>query len=273
MTFESQPPSDMRLQFQSRSVAGNNADWIIVKLYYPLPNSIRVSNRAGVVNPISLLDNSTEQNLNVALCGSNKFFYQNYTIHFVITADANCQVRITLTNSIQLNARLQMDINQFFNLDGITLFRDRMCAVLGINDTSRLKIVGVYKGSVDITAFIEESPTTTTANASSAKPSIGATEMNALNDKIKALSSSGALNSALTATDANGKSLGSLTSLGTSLFYIEPQITPQDDTSQQLSDNKKMIIGLAVGITIGVIVLVGVLGASFTYFSRKRARI
>ncbi len=34
-----------------------------------------------------------------------------------------------------------------------------------------------------------------------------------------------------------------------------------------------MIIGLAVGITVGVIILVGVLGASFTYFSRKRARI
>lgn len=212
----------MRLQFQARSQTGNNAEWIIVKLYYPLPNSIRVSNRGGVIEPISLLDNSTEQNLNVSLCGSNKFFYQNYTIHFVITADASCQVRVTVTNSIQLNARLQMDINQFFNLDGITLFRDRMCAVLGINDTSRLKVVGVYRGSVEITAFIEESQTTTTANASSAQPSVGAKEINALNEKIKALSSSGALNTALTSTDANGKSLGSLTSLGTTLFYIEP---------------------------------------------------
>ena len=47
-----------------------------------------------------------------------------------------------------------MNMNQFYNVNGITLFRDRMCSVLGINDTSRLKVVGVYQGSVNIIAFI-----------------------------------------------------------------------------------------------------------------------
>lgn len=70
------------------------------------------------MKPISLLDNNGESPLNTSLCGSNKFFYHNYTIHFVLTADANCQVRVSLTNSIQLTARFSMDINNFFAIDG-----------------------------------------------------------------------------------------------------------------------------------------------------------
>jgi hypothetical protein len=58
MTFSAMPPIDMRLQFQKRTPQGNNSDWVIVRLYYPLPNSIRVQNSTGTVAPISLLDNN-----------------------------------------------------------------------------------------------------------------------------------------------------------------------------------------------------------------------
>lgn len=168
MTFESEPPIDMRFQIQQRSTAGDPGDWIVVKIYYPRPNSIRVQNRFGIVRPITLLTNNGENPLNTSICGSNKFFYHNYTIHFVVTADKNCQVRVSLTNSIQLTARLDMDINTFYAVSGTTLFIDRVCSVLGITDTSRLKVVAIYNGSVSITAFIDESPTTTTSNSTSA---------------------------------------------------------------------------------------------------------
>lgn len=148
MTFESKPPTDMRLQIQRRSTAGDNTEYVVIKLYYPLPNSIQVQNRLGVVKPITLLDNNGETPLNVSQCGSNKYFYQNNTVHFVVTGDKNCQVRVLLTNSIQLNLRIDMDINDFFNADGKTKFIDRMCAVLGITDISRVKVVSVYTGSV-----------------------------------------------------------------------------------------------------------------------------
>lgn len=168
MTFESEPPIDMRFQIQQKTTTGNNSDWIIVKLYYPRPNSIRVQNRFGIVKPITLLDNNGENPLNTSICGSNKYFYQNYTVHFVITGAKDCQVRVSLTNSIQLNARIDMDINLFFASDGQTKFIDRMCAVLGITDTSRVKIVAIFSGSVDIVATIDESQTTTVDNATSA---------------------------------------------------------------------------------------------------------
>lgn len=58
-----------------------------------------------------------------------------------------------------------MDINNFFAIDGETKFINRMCALLGIVDTSRLKVVGIYNGSVIIHAYIDESMNTTVANA------------------------------------------------------------------------------------------------------------
>lgn len=93
--------------------------------------------------------------MNTSLCGSNKFFYKNYTIHFVVTGDPNCKVRVSLTNSIQLTARFAMNIDDFFRDDGVTKFINRMCALLSINDTSRVKIVGVYTGSVQVTSIID----------------------------------------------------------------------------------------------------------------------
>lgn len=155
MTFTSMPPEDMTFRFQKRLPEGNSSDWIIVKLMWPKPNSIRVEVNGLPVKPISLLDNNGESPLNTSVCGSNKFFYKNYTIHFVLTGDPNCKVRVSLTNSIQLTARFAMNIDDFFRDDGVTKFINRMCALLSINDTSRVKIVGVYTGSVQVVSIIE----------------------------------------------------------------------------------------------------------------------
>lgn len=57
---------------------------------------------------------------------------------------------MTISNSIQLTARFNMDINQFYALDGKNLFIDKMAALLGIQDRSRIKVVGVYRGSAAV---------------------------------------------------------------------------------------------------------------------------
>jgi len=134
MSFASNPPNDMRLQLQKRTPGGNNSDWIIVKLYYPFPNCIQIQVNGVNISPISLLDNNSQQKLDTTKCGSNIFYYFNYTIHFVITGDTNCMVRVTLTNSVQLTLHFSMDINDFFSSNGATRLVDRMCAILHIND-------------------------------------------------------------------------------------------------------------------------------------------
>ncbi len=63
------------------------------------------------------LKEGVESKLDTTTCGSNKFFYKNYTIHFVVTGDPNCKVRVTLTNSIQLTAKFDMNIDDFYKND------------------------------------------------------------------------------------------------------------------------------------------------------------
>ena len=110
MTWTSEPPHDMVLQVQRRTPTATT-DYIVIKLKYPRPNSIRIQAGGQTVKPISLLDNGAEASIDNTICGSNKFFYENYTIHFNLLDDPNCLVRVSLTNSIQLTARFDMPVN------------------------------------------------------------------------------------------------------------------------------------------------------------------
>ncbi len=42
MSFSAMPPEDMTFKIQKRLPEGNSSDWVIVKMMYPKPNSIRV---------------------------------------------------------------------------------------------------------------------------------------------------------------------------------------------------------------------------------------
>lgn len=112
MSFASNPPNDMTIQLQKKVSGGNNSDWAMFQVYYPFPNMIEVQVNGVVVRPIPLTINNTP--IDVTVCGSNKFFYQNYTILFAVTGKSNCQVRISLTNSIQLTLRFAMSIDSFY---------------------------------------------------------------------------------------------------------------------------------------------------------------
>jgi hypothetical protein len=73
----------------------------------------------------------------------------------VVTGHPECKVRVSLLNSVQLTARFAVSIDDFFKSDGAAKFVNKMCALLRIKDMSRVKIVGVYTGSVQIVAIIE----------------------------------------------------------------------------------------------------------------------
>lgn len=147
MSFASNPPDDMRLQIQKRVLGGNNSDWLVISIYYPFPNMIQIQANGVTVQPITLLNSGPQNPVNVSQCGSNIFFYRNYTIQFVVTGDPNCMVRVSLTNSVQLTLHFAMDINTFWSTNGPTRLVDRVCAVFGIVDQSTVKIASIYTGS------------------------------------------------------------------------------------------------------------------------------
>ena len=62
-----------------------------------------------------------------------------------------------------------MNIDDFFREDGVTKFVNRMSALLKITDASRVKVVGVYTGSVQVVAVIEP-PMIALINSTEADP-------------------------------------------------------------------------------------------------------
>ena len=42
MTYVSEPPQKLQVQLQKRTPAGNNSNYVIIKLHYPRPNAIRL---------------------------------------------------------------------------------------------------------------------------------------------------------------------------------------------------------------------------------------
>lgn len=104
MTYLSEPPHVLKLQLQKRVETGNPDDWVIIKLHYPRPQSIRITTRRlkdinpatnkpreTVIKPLPeisgadgymkrVTDNKTE-------CGRNIYFHNNYTTHFLMTGD------------------------------------------------------------------------------------------------------------------------------------------------------------------------------------------
>lgn len=65
---------------------GNSSDWVIIRIYYPLPNSldVLVTNTSGtdlLVKPYPLIEGQAENlTKHVNICGANNFHYGNGTI-------------------------------------------------------------------------------------------------------------------------------------------------------------------------------------------------
>lgn len=126
-------------------------------------------------------------------------------------------VRVSLTNSVQLTLHFAMNIDDFYRANGATRLVDRVCALFGIVDQSRVKIVSVYTGSVKVTVMFSaalppESESTTATNSS------GLAEMQTLQTQIDGSISSGLLGSTL-AEDG----LSPLISAATTLIPMHPQ--------------------------------------------------
>lgn len=248
MSFASNPPDDMRLQLQKRTAGGNNSDWIVARIYYPFPNMIEVQANGVTIKPISLLNDNGEDPLNLTQCGSNKFFYYNRTIEFVVTGASDCMVRVSLTNSVQLTLHFAMNINDFYQTNGTTRLVDRICALFGIVDQSRVKIVSIYTGSANVTVIISDTlvpeSESTTANLSA-----GVSSIKLLKAAIDASLASGTLASDLQTKDG----LGVLLSAETTLIPAYPE---SSNSNGDESNTKAILIGVFVSIGVAAIVTI-----------------
>lgn len=274
MTFQGGlPPTKLQFQLQKRSPLGNSSNYVIVRLYYPLPNMIRTLYKGQIVDPILLTDyNNTTPGLsksyNLTQCGSNAYFYNNYTISLVITEEIDCLVTIELADTIQLTTHFAMNISDFFNSNSsVTNFINNLCALLNIRDTSRVKVVGVYSGSTIVSTAITEPITPNSTDP--ALPS--------LNQTLNALISNGTYATNMSGITGFGNVIGT-----TSVYHL---VAPPPDTTTNGTTNNSngsqdtgiysssSKVGLIVGVVMAGVVLV--VGAFFTfiYCIRRRSKI
>lgn len=256
LTFASMPPLDMMMQIQKRLPNGNASDWVIMKLTYPLPNSIQVKNNGVIVPPITIT--GQEGDLDTTLCGSNKFFYKNYTIHFVVTGDPNCKVQISLINTIQLTAHFDIAFSDFFTNNGQSLFVDRICALLKITDYSRVKVVSIFNGSIGIVTYVDEA-----ASSDTTAPSLSQTHAD-----LAAMSKNGVLASSFANTPL--ASINSITPIMVTLPDPSPNPIPPNPSPTVVEHSN---VALIIGVTLSSMAIVAAALGVGLYCLRKRAAV
>jgi hypothetical protein len=219
---------------------------------------IQVKNNGVTISPILQTDykgnSGIATSLDTTKCGSNTYFYTNYTVNFVVTEDPACLLTISLSETLQLTTHFSMDINTFFSNPGyLTDFITNLAALLNVTDTSRIKVVGVLSGSTTIATILLPA----TGSSPASDPSVAAAAAS-----FSAAVSSGAAYTAFPAT------FGTVTSI--SSLYVAPagsSSTPSSTTSSSLN------IGLIVGVSIaGFVLLVGIF-ITMIYCIRKRAKV
>lgn len=86
-----------------------------------------------------------------------------------------------------------MSIDDFYQMDGRTQFIDRMAALLGITDRSRIKVVGVYRGSVIVESFVDDGHVVPEDNSTTADYTQPVSDLQQLSQTLNQLYSTGAI--------------------------------------------------------------------------------
>lgn len=149
MTYSSQPPSDAIYQIQKRQLpTGNASDWVVIRIYYPVPNvvTVKVTNttRANILVPGFQKINGVYPDLttHTTTCGANFYDFDKNVIHFVVNGRNNCQVRLILSSYVQLTVRFLVEMATFYSNNGPTSMLTNIIAFLKI-DPSQIKVVAI----------------------------------------------------------------------------------------------------------------------------------
>lgn len=98
-----------------------------------------------LMDPVTMLP--TPIDVNTASCGANLYRGVLNYLQFFLTP--GCTAYVIPRDAILTSIRLEWTAAEFFAGDGATTFTQRLGAVLGI-DVTRIKIVSVYEGSVNV---------------------------------------------------------------------------------------------------------------------------
>ncbi|KAM3135691.1 hypothetical protein pb186bvf_012217 [Paramecium bursaria] len=114
MTNAGDNPTESIYWLSKKRPSGSPSDWIILQWQFSTPNIIQISvNNKTILPGITLNNEHWELDKKISECGANNYFYQNRTIHFVVTGDISCIVKVSLKNTMQISSRIAVTENQF----------------------------------------------------------------------------------------------------------------------------------------------------------------
>lgn len=161
VTYTGTPPKNMR--YTLRSDTGTKG--ITIKVPYPNAGAYSVSVGGTIVEPNGWDSKTMKPKLidtTTAVCGTNRFVGVENYLEFYL--EPGCIAVIAPRDAILSSVRLQWTAAEFFDGDGVTTFCQRMASVLGI-DASRVKVVSVYEGSLNVDFQVLSNPATMTTAA------------------------------------------------------------------------------------------------------------
>lgn len=146
MTYTGTPFQNGRYTLRSDAATKG----ILIKIPYPNAGCYSVKVDGNII-PHQLMDPVTQLPIPIdtttATCGMNLYRGVVNYLQFFITP--GCTAFVIPRDAILTSIRLEWTAAEFFNGDGATTFTQRLGAVLGI-DVTRIKIVSVYEGSVNV---------------------------------------------------------------------------------------------------------------------------
>jgi hypothetical protein len=152
LIYTSGAPGMTRYKIIQQQESGGDSRYYIFSTVFSLNMSVQVNTPRGIIDPI--ITGSITDKIE---CGRNSFNNIKNEITFIVTNDPGCVVGVKQLNSIKMNTRIEVTIQEFISTSGPTKLINNLAATLGI-DTSQIKIVGLREGSVIIEYFISEKP-------------------------------------------------------------------------------------------------------------------
>lgn len=224
-------------------------EYIILKVQSENPATLYVERNGAKVKNEVVREDGVVDFTGITSCGRNFYLPREQAIYFVVTAEESCKLRVKNSNSIALNARLDISVADFYKDDGVTNFIDRVAARLGI-PTNRVRVVRVFTGSTNVDFVIDREKSVDDDAEDRAEAE---EELKALGKKFEEEFQVGA-------EDFGAKLLSVNSHLkldNSGEEPSEPAEPSEPSEPEEEKSNTGLIVGLAVGIPLAIMALAG----------------
>ncbi len=153
ISFTGSPP--LKQLFEIYSAKPN--EFFRLRIDYPNPDMVRIKKKVNGGShhklPNAILNGEASPLLGDE-CGENRWDPVQSYLEFTMQGGGECVLELETMDSIQLSFRLQSTVSDFYSTGGTDKFVRNLASAIGIN-TSRIRILGVYEGSVVVDSVIE----------------------------------------------------------------------------------------------------------------------